>query len=250
MKISTSIKKVLKIIFDICGVNRGTSLSKMKKVFNCIIGTYLRKTGNEYRAIYDQMFDFMCCYVGNKDTLVRCILRHSDIKVVNERTQLESINEQHCKFVLIISKKYEPDYFERIKSDLQCGKMNKCFYNAQMKHEKYRELFLKVLVSIGNFNQMDHHIIQESIITSCSEGYYDLIKFFVSKEFNLDKGYSPIRPITTACWGGNVKVVQLLIDEGCDVNQVCGTRDIPLAAACIRGHNNIIQLLIDNVFTR
>ncbi|XP_076084764.1 uncharacterized protein LOC143055505 [Mytilus galloprovincialis] len=238
-------KKVWKIIFDICRLDRGTSISKMKNVFDAIIGTYLRKNGNEYRVIHDKMFDFICYYFGNKDIMVRSILRYAHIDVFNERTELESINTQYRKFVIMISRKYEHDYFERIKYDLQHGKLTQCFCNAQMKHVNYRSLFLNVLKSLDNDSFIDNRIIKENIITSCNQGYYEIVKYFISKNIDLNEGYSYKTPLTAACNSDNEMIVQLLIDKGCYVYQVDGRSRTPLIAACERGNEMIVQLLID-----
>ncbi|XP_071142658.1 uncharacterized protein [Mytilus edulis] len=239
-------KKVLEHCFEICTIGRDTSIILMKKVFDRLVGTYLQKTKNQYWVLHDQMFDFLCCYFGNNDAFVRCILRHADIKVFNERTQLESINEPYGKFTIIISGKYENAYFERIKNDLQFGKLTQCLCNAQMKHENYRSLFLNVLKSLDNNYFIDNHIIKKNIITSCYRGYYEIVEYLMSKNIDLNEGYSYHTTLAAACNIRNEKLVQLLIDKGCDVNQVVGLFDTPLIAACNNGNERIVQLLIDN----
>ncbi|XP_071145245.1 ankyrin repeat domain-containing protein 50-like [Mytilus edulis] len=270
---SNKTKYFLKNIYEICGVNRGTSRIKMKSTFDSIIGTYLEKTKTEYRVLHDKMFDFLCCYFGSKDTLVRCILRYSDIRVLNERTQLESINAKCDKYTILISKRYEQEYFERIKKDLQLGKINQCFCNSQMKHEKHRSKFLKVLQTIDDkflFEQMfsrkclqftfkhkeyadaESHIeyndngdLSEPLITSCFRGYHDIVQFFITKYVDLKNYYSFKTPLTAACYGGHEKIVLLLLDKGCDINQIDDASQTPLTAACSGGHDKIVQLLIE-----
>lgn len=221
-------------------------MCKMKRVLDQIIGTYLRKTKKQDWVMHGRMLDFMCCYFGNKDALVRGILRYAYIEVVNERIQLESINDQFGKYIIVVSRKYEHDYFERIKHDLKRGKVNQCFSNAQMKLLKYRVSFLKVLKSIENDHIFDQHTLQDIIITSCFRGYYNIVMYFISKDVNLNKGFSHYTPLTAACNGGSDEIVQLIIDKGCDVNQVDGMLDTSLTAACKRGYTKIVQLLIDN----
>ncbi|XP_071178213.1 uncharacterized protein [Mytilus edulis] len=272
-------KLVWENIFEICLINRGTSKIKIKTILDSMIGTYVMKIGHKYKVIHDQMFDFMCCYFGNEDAMVRCILRFSDIRVFNQRTQLESINKQHGKFTIMISKKHEKEYFERIKCDFLLGKMNQCFCNTQMKYEVYRTSFLKTLKSIDDtfLNRInvtnadsietmefedcsddDHqHDCFDSdyeddyaddvnpFIQSCLRGYYDIVQYFISKSVDRKSCDSFHSPLTAACKGGNEKIVQLLIDKGSDVNQVDSRGCSPLNAACHSGHEKIIQLLID-----
>ncbi|VDI70566.1 Hypothetical predicted protein [Mytilus galloprovincialis] len=177
----------------------------------------------------------------------KCILLHTDIEVFNERTQLESINEKCGKFTMIILGKYENDYFERIKNALQLGKLIQCFCKAQMKHENYKALFLNVLKSLDNNYFIDNHIIKESY-----RGYYEIVEYFISKNIDLDEGYSYHEdnrmgdiPLTVACNNGNEKTVQLLIDKGCDVKQIGQWSETPLTAACSSGNEKIVQLLLD-----
>ncbi|CAG2214269.1 ANKRD17 [Mytilus edulis] len=265
-------KLVWENIFEICVINRGTSKIKIKTILDSMIGTYVMKIGHKYRVIHDQMFDFMCCYFGNEDAMVRCILRYSDIRVFNQRTQLESINKQHGKFTIMISKKHEKEYFERIKCDLLLGNLNHCFYNTQMKYKKYRTSFVKILKSIDDkilITQMyqkpknpsyDRHTdysfeTEGPLIKSCLRGYYDICQYFISKNIDLKKCDSKYTLLTATCDGGNEMIVQLLLDKGSDVNQMDDKgsdvnkvgiyHQTPLTAACEEGNEIIVQLLLD-----
>ncbi|CAC5387269.1 unnamed protein product [Mytilus coruscus] len=275
---NTENKYVIENVYEICGINRGTSRSKIKRVLDSLVGTYLRKTGNNYIVIHDQMFDFMCGYFGKKDEMVTGILRYSDIRVINERTQLESLKEQHGKFTIIISKKYELEYFERIKHELKNGKMNQCFCNSQMKFEKYRALFLKMIKSIDDSLLMeyinkrnnrqyeftcnkddlvateeyeyqdysdDEDMTEGPFISSCIGGYNDIVQYFVSKGADITLSGLFNSPLTAACIGGNEKIVQLLIEKGSEKNQTCRLGFTPLTVACTEGNEKIVQLLID-----
>ncbi|VDI01283.1 Hypothetical predicted protein [Mytilus galloprovincialis] len=247
---------VFQNIFEICGLNRGTSRCKMETVFDSIIGTYVRKKSNEYSVIHDQMFDFMCGYFGNKDTMVRCILHDACIQILNERTQLESINEQRRKFTILIKHKYEPEYFERILNELKLGNLEECSRNPQMNNDSYRASFIEVLKSIddkfifeeihsGTFSKKYNVSYLEFLITSCMRGYYDIVEFYVSKGADLENSADFYTPLTAACEGGNEKIVQLLIDKGCNKNKIDCFGQTPLTAACGRGHEKIVHFLID-----
>ncbi|CAC5399634.1 unnamed protein product [Mytilus coruscus] len=269
---------VLENILKLCGINHDRPWSMMKTVLDSIIGTYLRKITIEYRVIHNQMFDFMCGYFGSQDNLVRCILRYAPIQFFNDRTQLESINEQHGKFTMKISRKYEQDYFDRIKDDIKLGRLNQWLCNAQMKHVQYRASFFKVLKSVDTKYLNDHHIVQHNIVTSSVRGYYDIVEYLISLDADLvnygtfnapliasitgeneiteqlllakrcDVNQADLMRVpllTASCRAGNEKLVQLLIDNGCDVHQVDSMGETPLKAACTGGNEKIAQLLID-----
>ncbi|XP_071171175.1 uncharacterized protein [Mytilus edulis] len=269
---NTENKDVFENVFEICEINRCTSRSKIKRVLDSLVGTYLRKTGNKYIVIHDQMFDFMCCYFGKKDKMIIGILRYSDIRVINERTQLESVNEQHGKFTIMISRQYEQEYCKRIESELQFGKMNQCFCNSQMKFEKYRALFLDILKSMDDslllehINTYDlvankeHHEIEYEdypsdedmtegpFLTACIQGYYDIVQYFISKGADINLCGLFGSPLIDACIGGNENIVQLLIDEGSDKNQTNRIGFTPLTISCVKGKEKIVQLLINEGF--
>lgn len=52
-------------------------------------------------------------------------------------------------------------------------------------------------------------------------------------------------PFTVACFKRKEKLVQLLIESGCDINQVDGIGDTPLEAACRGRNENIVQFLLN-----
>ncbi|CAG2229387.1 unnamed protein product [Mytilus edulis] len=138
------------------------------------------------------------------------------IRVFNQRTQLESINKQHGKFTIMISKKHEKEYFERIKCDLLLGKMNQCFYNTQM-----------------NVDRKSCDSIHSPLTAACKGGNEKIVQLLLDKGSDVNQvdigGYTPL---TSACIRGNEKIVQLLIDKGSDVNQVETSGYTPLTAAC------------------
>ncbi|CAC5421080.1 unnamed protein product [Mytilus coruscus] len=273
-------KSVFENISEIYRINCGTSRGKIKTVLDSMIGTYVRKTRNGYMMIHDQMFDFICSYFGNKDTMVRCILCYSDIRVFNQRIQLKSINEQHGKFTIMISEKNEKEYFERIQREVQLENLSQCLDNTQMKYEVYRTLFLKILKSIDdklvisqiyqrkklrlncthtesietmeccsdddNNDDDENYLTEGPFIKLCLRGYYDILQYFISKSVDIKNCDSNYTPLTAACSGGNKKIVQLLIDKGSDVNEVDGMKHAPLTTACIGGNEKMVQLLIDN----
>ncbi|CAG2212184.1 RP-S18e [Mytilus edulis] len=124
----------------------------MKDVFESLIGTYLLKIGEQYKVQHDKMFDFMCCYFGNKKEMVRCILHYADIRVINERTELQSItwiNEEHDRLTVLITEDTEKEYFKRIRKDLKDGKMSQCFHNSLMKYDAYRYKLLRLLEELN-----------------------------------------------------------------------------------------------------
>ncbi|CAG2203069.1 unnamed protein product [Mytilus edulis] len=185
-----------------------------------------------------------------------------DIQVFNQRTQLESVNEPSSKFTIMISKKYEKEYFERIKSDVQLGKLNHCFYNTHMKYKAYRTSFIKILKSIDDEvlipqiyqkpknpsygRHTDYSFETEGpFIKSFLRGYYGICRYFISKNVDLKKCDSDYSLLTAACQGGNEMIVQLLLDKGNDVNQVDGMKRTPLSAACSKGNEKIVMLLVD-----
>ncbi|OUM65345.1 hypothetical protein PIROE2DRAFT_27305, partial [Piromyces sp. E2] len=53
-------------------------------------------------------------------------------------------------------------------------------------------------------------------------------------------------PLIEACRIGDWKIVNLLIENGVDVNKENKDGNTPLIEACNQGYNNIVNLLIEN----
>ncbi|VDH97035.1 Hypothetical predicted protein, partial [Mytilus galloprovincialis] len=241
-------KKKLKDIFEWCSLNRGTSRSAIQAKMNVCIDTYFRKVDREFTVIHDKMFDFLCSFFGK--TLLDPILKYADNKIICERVQLESLQEAHGYFTIMVSKNDEYKYNDRIKADLENEKIHCCLNNSQMKFEEYRIKFRDII------KDLEHNLIRNlinckddngisSFIISCLRGYDELVDYFISVGADVDGQIGCITPLTAACNTGHLKTVEILLKGGSNINDANTQGETPLYIACVGGHYNLVNLLIE-----
>ncbi|XP_052086582.1 putative ankyrin repeat protein RBE_0220 [Mytilus californianus] len=241
-------KKKLKEIFEWCKLNRGTSRLAIQAKMKVCIDTYFIKVDREYTVIHDKMFDFLCSYFGK--TLLTPILKYADDKVICERVQLKSLQKPHGYFTIMVSEDDEEKNNDRIKTDLENGKIHCCLNHAQMKYKEYRIKFLDIIKKLeynlitNLINSKDDNGIN-SFIISCLCGYDELVAFFISVGADVDCQNGFFTPLTAACHDGHLKTVEILLIKGSNINQTNTHRETPLYTACFGGHYCLVNLLID-----
>ncbi|XP_076083201.1 uncharacterized protein LOC143054167 [Mytilus galloprovincialis] len=241
-------KRKLKDIFECCNLGRDTSRVAIRDKLNACIDTYVIKVDKEYKVIHDKMFDFLCCYFGK--ILIAPILKYAHDTVICERVQLESLQEAHRYFTIIVSEDDEEKYNKRIKMDLENGKIHCCLNNAQMKYKEYRIKFRDIIRNLENnlmtnlINSKDDNGIN-SFIVSCLRGYEEIVAFFISVGADVDCQNGFFTPLTAACHDGHFHTVEILLHKGSNINQTNTHGETPLYTACFEGHYILVNLLID-----
>ncbi|XP_076083206.1 uncharacterized protein LOC143054171 [Mytilus galloprovincialis] len=241
-------KKKLKVIFECCNLGRDTPRSAIKDKLNACVGTYFTKEDREYKVIHDKMFDFLCDYFGK--ALIAPILKYADDKLISERVQLESIQKAHAEFTIIVTSTDEQKYIDRVKMDLKNGKIHWCLNNVQMRYKEYREKLLDVMKDLDDevktrcIDIKDENGVNAFII-SCMRGYEELIDLFifVGADVNAQNGW--FTPLTAACREGHLRIVEILLDKGSNINQTNKNGETPFYTACFGGHYSLAKLLIE-----
>ncbi|CAC5410668.1 unnamed protein product [Mytilus coruscus] len=237
-----------KIIFDCCRLGRDTPLSAIKDKLDACVDTYFIKVNKEYKVIHDKMFDFLCNYFGK--SLVAPILKFADDKLISERVQLESIQKAQGEFTIIISSTDEQKYLDRLKMDLENGKIHWCLNNVQMIYKEYREKLLDVMKDLDDdvkrrcIDTKDENGINAFII-SCMRGYEELVDLFISVGADVDAQNGWFTPLTAACREGHLRTVEILFDKGSNINKTNINRETPIYTACFGGHYSLVKQLID-----
>lgn len=238
----------LKDIFDCCNLNRHTHRSIIKDKLNACIDTYFIKVDREYKVIHDKMFDFLCCYFGK--ILTTPILKFGEDKLIYERVHLESIEKPHGEFAIVVSSNDESKYKERLRRDLENGKIHWCLNNVQMKYKEYRELFSQVLKDLDYDSSRKLINIKDvsginSFIISCLRGYDQLVDFFLYVGANADAKNGWFTPLTAACRDGHLQTVEILLDKGSTINGTNIDGETALYTACFGGHYSLVKRLIE-----
>ncbi|CAC5410670.1 unnamed protein product [Mytilus coruscus] len=241
-------KRKLKDVFELCELGRDTSRSAIKNKIKACVDTYFIEINKEYKVIHDKMFDFLCCYFGKQ--LITPILKFGNNKLIGERVQLGSIQQPHREFTIVISSNNEGKYFDRLRTDLENGKIHCCLNNWQMKYMVYRQKFLDVFKYLSNdlksnlINTQDDNGIN-SFIVSCLHGYEELVSHFISEGADVSARNGLFTPLTAACRDGHLKTVEILLDKGSTVNQTNIDGETPLYTDCSCGHYSLVTYLIE-----
>ncbi|XP_063405868.1 ankyrin-2-like [Mytilus trossulus] len=247
-KLHTDEKKKLKNIFECCKLGRDTSRSILKDKLYACVDTYFIKVDKAYKVIHDKMFDFLCCYFGK--TFIAPILKFADDKLICERVQLESIQKPHGEFTIVIPSTEEHKYNERLRADLESGKIHCCLNNVQMRYKEYRYKFLDVVKDFNDdtkrrFIDLKDENGNTTFIILCLRGYEELVELFISFGADVEARNGWFAPLTAACRDGHLGTVEILLGKGSKVNQTNIDGETPLYTACICGHYGIVKRLLE-----
>ncbi|CAC5410674.1 unnamed protein product [Mytilus coruscus] len=227
-------KRKLKFIFECCKLARGTSRSVIKDKIEACVDTYFIKVDREYKVIHDKMFDFLCCYFSK--SLIAPILKYADEQLICEPVQLESIQKSHCDFTITISSSDEHKYMDRLRLDLENGKIHWCLNNVQMRYKEYRDKFVNVVKDLDDIKRR----------SACRDGHLHTVDILLDKGSDINKtNVNGETPLYTACCGGHYDLVKRLIEKRADINKGNRYNNTPLLASCLAGDEDIARFLID-----
>ncbi|CAG2221847.1 ANKRD50 [Mytilus edulis] len=150
----------------------------------------------------------------------------------------------------MVSANDEHKYHDRLKADLENGKIHCCLNNAQMKYEEYRIIFRNIIKDLeinlikNLINMKDDNGINAFII-SCLRGYKELVEFFITVGADIDSQIGFYTPLTAACHDGHLPIVEILLETGSNINKTNTHGETPLYTACFEGHHSLVNCLID-----
>ncbi|KIJ13355.1 hypothetical protein PAXINDRAFT_48621, partial [Paxillus involutus ATCC 200175] len=84
------------------------------------------------------------------------------------------------------------------------------------------------------------------LCSACSGGYMDIVKLLLDKGADINpRGKRSDTPLRSACSRGHMDIVKLLLAKGADVNPQGEDSGTPLCSACDGGHMDIVKLLLE-----
>jgi len=95
------------------------------------------------------------------------------------------------------------------------------------------------------------------LFIACKKGNIEIVEYLLSKcgadveqkglyEVQDDRSFHHVSPLWCASVAGKVKVVEVLVKYGADVNSVSDTGSTPVRSACFMTHLDIVRLLVSN----
>jgi ankyrin repeat protein len=80
------------------------------------------------------------------------------------------------------------------------------------------------------------------IYYACLKGHTDVVQILLDNNCDIPGG-----AINVACEGGYKDIVEILIKHNVDINFSSGVLDrTPIYFACLKGHTDVVQILLDN----
>lgn len=224
------IRVVIDDVCEACGINSGTSGIKIKEELDTLVGTYLKKENNVYTTIHDKLFDFLVYFYGTK--MLGCIFKHAIDNIINERFHWNKLRDENDRdtneFLNVITDDKLTFYINRLILDWSHGKLINMFCNNyNMKNEQFRDVLLTQLLYLDkaeqsqlsrNTERKDDFVIG-SFEACCMEGYTNLLPWFVNLGVDIHQCNSFITPLSAACHGNHIKIVNILLSLGADINK-------------------------------
>jgi ankyrin repeat protein len=94
-----------------------------------------------------------------------------------------------------------------------------------------------------NINQRGGLFNKTPIYSACSNGHTDIVQILLDNNCDIPNG-----AINGACEGGYKDIVEILMKHNVDINQCGGqSNKTPIYSACRNGHTDIVQILLDNI---
>ncbi|CAG2210426.1 unnamed protein product [Mytilus edulis] len=196
-------------------------------------------------------------YFGTK--VQGTFIRYVSSVVLSERTQLESIGEDHEDFQIMITNDYEDAYMMRIMKDIRNGEISSVVKNHQMKFPKFRNIlvtYMKKCVYLLPmfdiyYNTFCHDLIDRegSSIAglACSKDTLKLLNI-LSMLYTMSiyqcsiKSYNAYR---MPQWMHRYSM-QSFTSERKNVNSLDIYGQTPILISSDKGHSHIAHLLIKN----
>ncbi|VDI21504.1 Hypothetical predicted protein [Mytilus galloprovincialis] len=253
-------RHLIKATCDACGLNRGTSKSKLKEALHTLEGTFVHKQDAIYRTVHDKLFDFLAHYFGKK--MIECLIDHGDSDLVHERfiwRQSPDEKNSNIDFIIEIPDDYFELYLERFIKDWSTGTVRVVFENNNMEIPLFRQQLLHRLEKLDKSQQetlasvndtvlpREHHGSGDTpLIRACYHDYTDMVQWMFQNDVDVDQSRNNgVTGLYMASQNGHTEIVKLLLERNPNID-MCDTNGCsPLRQASQNGHTDIVKLLLE-----
>nr|XP_022301168.1 uncharacterized protein LOC111109381 [Crassostrea virginica] len=266
-------KKCLKL----CGIQETLSPAKIIEHLDLLEGFFVKKICNTFHFYHDFILEVTAFELGKDHP--REIIKHADIGFLQRRVRLENSRESSDQFTIKLSDTHIKDLVYRLSEDIYTDRFIEFVLNPCLRDEKITDLFIEKmkndslrmiakrtklksielqthsLTKENSFLRLDFlHLFEEvSPLFALIVFRHDkIVRFFLEslkKYLSADTYFPAIccnGSTDLSCSKGQASIVQLLLNNGAEVN-LCNEKGCsPLYSACFKGHESIVQLLLNN----
>lgn len=235
--------------------SKKSTRSRLKDELKNLEKTYFAKSGDSFYFEHKEIYDIAVLYCG--EIVKNSFIRFASSPFIAERYSfLNTIERGFENLIFIDDESTEKKYFNRLMTDLEEGITYSTFHNSQLEHETYIQKFCdycngrkpKITALLNQLHKRDTESHEKTynntsiIKTETSTEYEDYIDF---KESCLFSAHKMKMPLIESAWEGKPKIVNLLIEMGCDKNETDKFGRSALFVACHLGRKDVVKLLLE-----
>ncbi|CAC5371907.1 ABC.CD.A [Mytilus coruscus] len=203
---TSGIKTILSNIAEECELSTILNIKVVRKNLERFLHSYVKKIGSSYMIMHDKLFDIFVSFYG--EHLPDIILTHCSYRVIFTRFQLQPV-EHKDDCMINIPAGYEAKYFQRLFHDSKVDDFDNIFWNDQLKHQNFRQQFLKFLSEDQNFRDLcrsSSNTGSSPLITTAAKGYNDILRVLLDMKLNVNVcDELELTPMAYAAAGGHLK---------------------------------------------
>ncbi len=108
------------------------------------------------------------------------------------------------------------------------------------------EELVEFLISMGARVNNAKGSGSDALHVACLFGFKNIAEYLLNKGALLGRNSHGAALMSSACKGGNIEIVKMLIERGVDINEVSITGETGFIIACMRRDKEIVKLLLEN----
>lgn len=241
---------VLNDVYEACGLNRGTSIVRIKEEIDTLVGSYLKKVNGVYTAIHDTVFDFLVDYCNKR--IPDCLIKHGISSFIRERFLWTKLpHKPDNGFIILTADNRLTLYLDRLVSEWSNGKISDVFLeNMNMESTSFR---CRLVTHLRNLDQAKQSnlagmtmnfgdLLFSCLEICCYKGYTNFLKWILDQGVDINQCVSGATPLSFACVENKTEMINRLLKTGADVNR-SGIRGMtPLHAICNKDEIDVAVL--------
>lgn len=257
---TSSLNQVLETISDNFHLQQNFSIHCVKSELNDLNRCYVKKIGcSNFKIIHDKIYEILVLVLGEHKFDVLLNLAHTniirDMFLLTSSHKTKQISEDHIEGFVEVSKENEPDYFNRLRRDINDGFVENVLNNKQMKYSSFRRKLIKIIKSesniksaLENLYKHDKGAVSSLFLVMIRLGFTEMVEILIDYvDLNNDDEDRFYPKIIKGCATNIMKLSSNHdIDPGTTFSVTPGIEKSPLFVASENGYTEIVKLLLEH----